>query len=274
MKIATMATGGIGGYLAVKLSQAGHQIACVARGAHLSAIQTQGVIRPWKVSEDPAEIGPVDAIIFGVKAAALDQAAQKCRPMLGEHTVVIPFQNGVTATSDLMGILPNHHIASGVALISTTISEPGVITQTGNAARFLFAERDSVRSARITALQAAFQQAGIAAPETKDITLDLWMKFVLFSAMSGITATARCTVGDILASQALGRLFCQVMEETAMACLSRLIVQIRFGYGCKTCHRKCAHQRQLILNMDGRWKARGSLARCQSWPIKLACKPL
>ncbi|MBT4954992.1 MAG: 2-dehydropantoate 2-reductase, partial [Rhodobacteraceae bacterium] len=163
-----------------------------------------------------AEIGPVDAIIFGVKAAALDQAAQKCRPMLGEHTVVIPFQNGVTATSDLMGILPNHHIASGVALISTTISEPGVITQTGNAARFLFAERDSLRSARITALQAAFQQAGIAAPETKDITHDLWMKFVLFSAMSGITATARCTVGDILASQALGRLFCQVMEETAM----------------------------------------------------------
>lgn len=226
MKIATMATGGIGGYLAVKLSQAGHQIACFARGAHLSAIQTQGlklnsplgqeVIRPWKVSEDPAEIGPVDAIIFGVKAAALDQAAQKCRPMLGEHTVVIPFQNGVTATSDLMGILPNHHIASGVALISTTISEPGVITQTGNAARFLFAERDSVRSTRITALQAAFQQAGIAAPETKDITHELWMKFVLFSAMSGITATARCTVGDILASQALGRLFCQVMEETAM----------------------------------------------------------
>ena len=98
MKIATMATGGIGGYLAVKLSQAGHQIACVARGAHLSAIQTQGlklnsplgqeVIWPWKVSEDPAEIGPIDAIIFGVKASALKQAAQKCRPMLAEHTVV------------------------------------------------------------------------------------------------------------------------------------------------------------------------------------------
>ena len=81
MKIATMATGGIGGYLAVKLSQAGHQIACVARGAHLSAIQTQGlklnsplgqeVIRPWKVSEDPAEIGPVDAIIFVEQGAVL-----------------------------------------------------------------------------------------------------------------------------------------------------------------------------------------------------------
>lgn len=220
-----MATGGIGGYLAVKLSQAGHQIACVARGAHLSAIQTQGlklngplgqeVIRPWKVSEDPTEIGPIDAIIFGVKASALEQAAKKCRPMLAEHTVVIPFQNGVTATSDLMQFLPSQNVASGVALISTTISEPGVITQTGDAARFIFAERDSVRSARIMALQAAFQEAGIAAPETKDIIHELWMKFVLFAAMSGITATARCTVGDILASQELGRLFCQVMEETA-----------------------------------------------------------
>ena len=90
-----MATGGIGGYLAVKLTQAGHQVACVARGAHLSAIQTQGlklnsplgqeVIRPWKVSEDPAEIGPVDAIIFGVKAAALDQAASRVITNTANH---------------------------------------------------------------------------------------------------------------------------------------------------------------------------------------------
>ena len=135
--------------------------------------------------------------------------------MLRERTAVIPFQNGVTPTSDLMQFLLNHHIASGIVLISTTISETGVITQTGDALRFIFEEPDSVRSARITALQTAFQQAGIAAPETKDIILELWMKFVLFSAMSGITATARYTVGDILVSKELGKLFCQVMQETA-----------------------------------------------------------
>ena len=38
MKIATMATGGIGGYLAVKLSNAGFKVATIARGDHLTAI--------------------------------------------------------------------------------------------------------------------------------------------------------------------------------------------------------------------------------------------
>ena len=43
MKIATIGTGGIGGYLAVKLTLNGHEVATVARGAHLSAIQKNGL---------------------------------------------------------------------------------------------------------------------------------------------------------------------------------------------------------------------------------------
>ena len=66
MKIATMATGGIGGYLAVRLTQAGHQVATIARGAHLEAIRTNGlklegydgdhVITPWVATDKPEEI--------------------------------------------------------------------------------------------------------------------------------------------------------------------------------------------------------------------------
>ena len=44
MKIATMATGGIGGYLAVKLSNVGFKVATIARGAHLAAIKENGLI--------------------------------------------------------------------------------------------------------------------------------------------------------------------------------------------------------------------------------------
>ncbi|NRB29618.1 MAG: hypothetical protein HRU27_03345 [Rhizobiaceae bacterium] len=38
MRIATMATGGIGGFLAVKLQNSGHEVATIARGDHLKAI--------------------------------------------------------------------------------------------------------------------------------------------------------------------------------------------------------------------------------------------
>ncbi len=142
MRIATMATGGIGGFLAVKLGNSGHQLATIARGAHLAAITRNGLtlqaaagtetMRPWIATDDPSSVGEVDAIIFGVKGDALEDAARACRPMLGPDTVVVPFLNGVEASDRLVGILPERNVANGVARVSTTIAEPGVISQTGD----------------------------------------------------------------------------------------------------------------------------------------------
>lgn len=225
MRIATMATGGIGGFLAVKLSNRGHEVATIARGAHLAAIRKNGltlesssgteVCRPWIATSDPAEVGPVDVIVFGVKGDALEEAARACIPMLGAATVVVPFLNGVEASDRLIDILPEAHVANGVARVSTTIAAPGVIRQTGEFNSFLFAERDNNPSERIDALRQAIDDAGSSAPPTDDIVRDLWSKFILFSALSGVTAAGRCTIGDIVSIPQLGDLFRGVVSETA-----------------------------------------------------------
>lgn len=225
MKIATMATGGIGGYLAVRLTNAGHQVATIARGAHLEAINRSGLaldgfdgnqtVKPWMATSDPAEVGEVDAIIFGVKGDALEAAANSCEPMVGANTIVVPFLNGVEASDRLARILPEQNVGNGVAQISTTIAAPGVIKQTGEFNRFIFAERDSRQSARIDALRDAINEAGSSAPPTDDIERDLWSKFVLFTAVSGVTAAARCTIGDVVESEQLSALFQAIVAETA-----------------------------------------------------------
>jgi 2-dehydropantoate 2-reductase len=225
MKIATMATGGIGGYLAVKLTQSGHQVATIARGPHLEAIIENGLtlespfgnarVRPWIATDDPSQVGPVDAVIFAVKGDALEQAAKAVAPMLGPYTVVIPFLNGVEASDRLIEFLPEPSIANGIAQVSTTIVAPGVIRQTGEFNRFIFAERDSRPSARIDTFRNAISASGASAPHTDDIKRDLWTKFVFFSALSGITAAGRCTIGDVIANEPLARLFRAVLSETA-----------------------------------------------------------
>jgi 2-dehydropantoate 2-reductase len=225
MRIATMATGGIGGFLAVKLSNSRHQMATIARGAHLEAIRESGLTlsgpsgveyaRPWIATDAPADVGIVDAIIFGVKGDALEDAARACIPMLGPETVVIPFLNGVEASDRLLEILPEGNVANGVARVSTTISAPGVITQTGAFNSFTFAERDSRPSARIKALRDAIDNAGSSAPPTDDIEGDLWSKFVLFTALSGVTAAGRCTIKEINEIPQFGDLFRKVVSETA-----------------------------------------------------------
>ena len=225
MKIATVATGGIGGFLAVKLGLRGHQVATIARGAHLDAISQNGLIleapngkftvHPWIATDDPKTVGEADAVVFGVKGDDLETAAEACLPLLGPQTLVVPFLNGVEAADRLTEIIPHQNVANGMAQVSTTISSPGVITQTGEFNQFVFAERDSQPSERIAALQQALADAGVSAPETDDIERDLWSKFVLFSAVSGVTAAGRCTIEDITSTPELGSLFRQVMAETA-----------------------------------------------------------
>lgn len=225
MRIATMATGGIGGFLAVKLALAGHSVATIARGAHLAAIRENGLrldsatgsetAHPDIATDRPEDVGPVDAILFGVKGDALEDAARACLPMLGPETLVVPFLNGVEASDRLIRILPEHNVGNGVARVSTTISTPGVITQTGAFHSFIFAERDSRPSARVDALRAAINDAGSSAPETDDVVKELWSKFVLFSALSGVTAAARCTVGELRDTPELEALFKRALSETA-----------------------------------------------------------
>jgi len=225
MKIATMATGGIGGFLAVRMTEAGQDVATIARGAHLMAIRENGLslitgdgttrVRPRIATDDPATVGPVDAVIFAVKGDGLDAAAESCRPLLGPDTVVVPFLNGVEAAARLAAILPPEHVADGAAYISTTVGEPGVIRQTGAFGRFVFAERDNRPSPRLDALRAAMAAAGIDAPPTDDIERELWSKFVLFAAVSGVTAAARCTIAEILDNPPLAETFRGAVAETA-----------------------------------------------------------
>ena len=225
MRIATMATGGIGGLLAARLTAGGHEVAAIARGPHLEAIRSAGLrvrtpsedllARPWKVTDNPAEIGPVDAVLFAVKGHALEAAARACAPLIGPQTIVVPFLNGIEAADRLVGILGPGSVSNGVAYVSATISSPGEVTQTTKAAWFIFAERDSRPSDRVDRLRAAFRESGVEARDTQDIDREVWTKFIWFAALSGVTAASRCRLTDVLAHPALTDLFREVARETA-----------------------------------------------------------
>ena len=233
MKIATLGTGGIGGFLAVKLILGGFQVVTIARGQHLKAIKENGLVlngpsehlvaSPWFATEETKEVGKVDAIILGVKGNNLDEAALACLPMIGENTLVVPFLNGVEARERLIKIIPAKHVAKGVAQVSTTISKPGTIKQTGEINKFIFAEYDNNPSDRIKTLQKAIQSSGSNAPETNDIDRELWNKFIFFSALSGVTAAARCTIKEITQIEPLSKLYKGVLAETASIARARKI---------------------------------------------------
>lgn len=104
MRIAVYGAGGVGGYFGGRLAQAGAEVHFIARGAHLQALRERGLrVRSVKgdfqvqvpATDDPAEVGPCDVVLFCVKTFDTDAAAARLGPLVGEDTAVVSLQNGV-----------------------------------------------------------------------------------------------------------------------------------------------------------------------------------
>jgi 2-dehydropantoate 2-reductase len=207
MRIAVMGTGGVGGYFGGRLAAAGEYVTFVARGAHLEAIQREGLritsalgdatIAPARANDDPASVGPVDLVIFTVKLYDTAAAAEAIRPLIGPDSAVVTFQNGITSTAVLSEVLGSEHVIGGVAQIGAVIAEPGVIRHTGTMATLIFGELGGAPSARVEAFSAALERAGVQHTVSDDIRRDIWDKMVFLSTCSGLTSLMRLPLGPI-----------------------------------------------------------------------------
>ena len=206
MRIAIVGSGGVGGYFGGRLATAGSDVTFIARGAHLEALQTRGLIvhsplgdvRLPRVTaaEHTRDVGPVDVVFFTVKLYDTEQAAALLPPLVGPDTAVISFQNGVDSVPTLIKVVGREHTAGGTAYIAAVIAEPGVIRHTAND-RLTFGELDGTASARLERLLEACVAAGIQARLSEQIEADIWAKFVWLSVFSGVTAVTRLPVGPI-----------------------------------------------------------------------------
>ena len=152
MRIAVVGAGGVGGAYGAALAKAGADVTFIARGAHLAAMKSKGLklesqrgdihLVPTQATDDPRTVGPVDVVLFCVKLWDVESAGEAIKPMVGKDTAVIPLQNGVDAADRLAPILGRQAVMGGVANISATIAEPGVIRQTGTVMRMVFGELD------------------------------------------------------------------------------------------------------------------------------------
>ncbi len=225
MKFAVMGAGGVGGYFGARLAAAGHPVVFIARGAHMAAMRAQGLsvysplgdlhIEAPQVTNDPAEAGPCDIVLFCVKLWDVAAAAEAIRPLVSGDGCAVPFQNGVSAVDTLAQRLGRARVMGGVAQISAGIEAPGVIRHYGDFARLVFGELDGAASRRQEALLAACRGAGIEARASEAIEIDIWQKFVFLAPMAGATAFYRAPIGEILGESERRARFEAMVRETA-----------------------------------------------------------
>ena len=223
MRIAVIGAGGVGGAFGAALAKAGADVTFVARGAHLAAMQQHGLrieggrgethLQPTQATDDPASIGPVDVVVFCVKLWDVESAGEMIRPLIGPDTAVIPLQNGIDASDRLIPILGAGAVMGGVAQISATIAEPGVIRQTGTFMRLVFGELEGCKSERGERFLALCKAAGFDATHSDRIRTELWLKFIILATNSGFTAATRRPIGQLRDDPDIAPLFAAASQE-------------------------------------------------------------
>lgn len=228
MKIAVFGAGAVGAYFGGRLIEAGkHDVALIARGPHLDALQTRGLriespegdadlpSDAFSATNKPHDVGQVDAVFVAIKTWMAPEAAVAIGPMLSPNTTVIPLQNGVEAPDQLVAEVSGGHVIGGTCRIFTDIVEPGVVRHTGVPPTITIGELDGSASERVEQIRAALADAGIFATARTDIRAALWEKLLFVGPLAGVGAVTRVPIGVFRSVPRSRELLESCMEEIA-----------------------------------------------------------
>lgn len=212
MRIAIIGIGGVGGSFGGKLalrygSTPDHEVVFFAKGEHLKEIKEKGMtlitpageslVRPSLATDNPAEAGVFDLVLFAVKSYGLEVAARMVVDNIKDDTVIIPLLNGVDITERLQGVLPRGIFLYGTVYISAFIESPGVIRQVSPASRLIFG-LDGGSIVRFRPIDALFQEAGITSELTPASRAALWTKFIFICPAVGVTSLLQKSFGAVM----------------------------------------------------------------------------
>jgi len=232
MRIAILGAGAVGSYFGGRLAQAGEEVLWYARGATLEALRTRGLsvqslkgdfaLLPQRATDRAEEIGSVDAVILGVKAWQVPEAARTLAPWLGSESLVLPLQNGVDAVDQLRQVVGPEPVVGGVCRIVCEVVEPGHVRHFAAEPRLELgpwgdSHAEAARSGRqregCLRLQRALARAGVEARVHDDVRAASWEKFLFIASLSAVGAVTGEAVGELRSRPESRELLRRAMEE-------------------------------------------------------------
>ena len=241
MKVTIYGAGAIGGWIGVRLAQAGCEVGVVARGGTLEAIQAHGLRLesgggttsvPVRASANPADLGVQDLVVVAVKAPAMAGVARAIAPLLGPDTVVLTAMNGVPwwffegfggalAGTRLKAVdpdgaiaaaVPGHHIIGCVVHASCSANGPGHVKHHfGN--KLIIGEPSGRRTDRVQRLTALLEKAGFEAVLSGQIQKDAWYKLWGNMTVNPVSAMTGATTDLIMGDELVRGFISAVMLE-------------------------------------------------------------
>ncbi len=228
MNYLIIGTGGVGGCIAAFLALTGKDVACIARGEHLKAIN-QGGLRLHSDLQGEQNLhvpaftaeeyeGKADVIFVCVKGYSIDQSiARLIGKAAREGSVVIPILNVYGTGPRIQRLVPDVTVLDGCIYIVGFVSGKGEVTQMGRIFRLVFGAHQgtAVNQERLEAIRRDLEESGIRAEISDDIRRDTFVKWSFISAMAVTGAYYDVPMGEVQKPGAVRDTFTGLSRESA-----------------------------------------------------------
>lgn len=226
-RIGILGLGGVGGYFGGLLAKAYYksdevEVIFIARGATQKAIADSGlkivtdesemIVHPKLVSNNPEEIGELDYLICATKTYDIEESLLSLQSCIVARTVILPLYNGVDAPERIQKIYPQNDILQGCVYIISMIILPGTIRKMGFYEKLFFGSK-TVSSSKLEELQGIFQQARIESYWVENIEETVWEKFIFISALASATSYLNLHIGEIINSPEAMAVYVELVQE-------------------------------------------------------------
>lgn len=209
MKYLVIGAGGTGGCIGAYMTEAGKDVTLIARGAHLAAMQADGLrmettkkgnytVKPVKATDMEHYGEHPDVIFVCVKGYSLEETIPFIRRVAKPETVVIPILNIYGTGGRLQERLPELLVTDGCIYIAAEIRKPGCLWQNGDIFRVVFGVRKPSEYREVLEkVRQDLEESGITGILSDNIQRDALQKFSYVSPAAACGQYYDAMAGDM-----------------------------------------------------------------------------
>ncbi|BCV23478.1 ketopantoate reductase family protein [Gelria sp. Kuro-4] len=208
MRIAVLGAGAMGSLFGGLLAQAGEDVTLVdVWEDHIKAIKEHGltmicdgVEENVKINAEtsPAQVGPVDLVIFLVKGTHTEQAIKNATPMIQPDTRVLTLQNGLGNAEKIADVVGEDKVLFGVIDFASVLLGPGRISSELAKRTIHFKPLNNIVDDKVKQVEQVFRNARINAEISLEVERDIWRKLVINCNLNALCTVCRIRTGTLL----------------------------------------------------------------------------
>ncbi|MFH1777759.1 MAG: 2-dehydropantoate 2-reductase [Candidatus Omnitrophota bacterium] len=207
MKVAIIGPGAMGCLFASLLIRAKHEVWLIDKNSERAQKIKQAGIKveglggvgrvKVKTTTNPADITPIELLIFCVKSYDTESAAKAVAAYVSDNTAVLTLQNGAGNIEILSKIFGAERVIGGVTSQGATLLGPGHIRHAGRG-ETIIGRIDGKGTAVLKEVRDTFMRAGIVTKISKNISSIIWSKLIINVGINALTALTRLNNGRLI----------------------------------------------------------------------------